>query len=335
MKKYLLPLIVIASLLLIIPIASAWTISGIATTNVSGFIASGTNTSVNISLNVTVTTTSINLSYINITCVNSTGWNFTGTGSYNSSVFSGADTTYGGGEIGGTVTSINLTNGTNADMLPGGTNSTIWFVIGVNATVEGIYTFAMNLTTNTSGTGQDVANFSNFTLELDLTKPVRTFTIPSSNDSSPAKEFTMTLTTGEIAECRYATTPRNSYTSMTLFTSTNSTSHTRSFSGDAGVTYDYYFKCMDDNQPRQNTNTDDWWLRFTPTGSGGGPGGGGTTAQKIAVPIDVLPPEEEAKPMSVVAKEGAGKVGEGIKAGIDSVVQIFRDIWEKIKDIFS
>ena len=166
---------------------TAWLIAGNAsngggatpTLNQSYANVQNTNVSFNISMNVTFVNASFVLKYINITSLNSTGFNFNGTGPYqNGSTISQIN--YGG--PGGTTgwTSINLSNASggilNATPSGGaGLTNNLSFVIGMNFSAEGRYAFTMNLSINntgsTGGTGQNNANTSNFTILADWTPP--------------------------------------------------------------------------------------------------------------------------------------------------------------------
>jgi hypothetical protein len=56
----------------------------------------------------------------------------------------------------------------------------------------------------------------------------------------------MTLTTTEIAACKYSTASGTDYASMTAFDTTNAMSHSTFISGlNTGTTYDFYIKCQD------------------------------------------------------------------------------------------
>ncbi len=78
--------------------------------------------------------------------------------------------------------------------------------------------------------------------------------IPTLSDLSPngtmfpvsTTSVNLTMSTSENAICRYATTSGTAYGAMTIFDTTNSTSHSTLVTGlNPGTTYDYYVRCKD------------------------------------------------------------------------------------------
>lgn len=93
------------------------------------------------------------------------------------------------------------------------------------------------------------------------TPPIRFNGQPSGALPWGTTSATLSLNTNENATCRWSTQAGQSYLSMTSFTSTGSTSHSRSLTGlTNGTTYNYYVKCRDG---ANNTNSDDFVISFS------------------------------------------------------------------------
>ncbi len=116
----------------------------------------------------------------------------------------------------------------------------------------------------------------------DTTPPVRSNGGPSGTLPFGTTQALLTLTTNEMAVCRYATTPGVAYGAMAgTFTSTGSTAHSTTVTGLVnGGSYNYYVRCQD---AATNANPDDFGIGFTvaatppdttpPVRSNGGPSG--------------------------------------------------------------
>ncbi len=168
------------------------------------------NTTIRVDLNITVvnaTKGEINISYINISSTNTSGWNFTGSlmslaGTFNASSFGRC--TMGGDSTKGVYNSMNCTNGSVAggtsSIIANGTNATTWFTVPVNFSTEGIYNFVINITAKHShsvaldspGPADNLTNTSNFTILADWTTPNLTAYLLSSNNSTSTGNGTIT-----------------------------------------------------------------------------------------------------------------------------------------------
>ena len=91
----------------------------------------------------------------------------------------------------------------------------------------------------------------------DSTPPARSNGLPSGNINTGTP--TLSLTTNELATCKYSTTAGTSYDSMTdTFSTTGGTSHSQLLSLSDG-SYTYYVRCVDSVG---NKNTDDYSISF-------------------------------------------------------------------------
>jgi uncharacterized repeat protein (TIGR02543 family) len=100
-----------------------------------------------------------------------------------------------------------------------------------------------------------------FTILSDTTPPVRSNGQPTGTLSSGTKNTTLSLTTNEVATCKYSTTSGVNYDSMTnTFSTTGGTSHSQLITGlTDGNTYNFYVRCSDSYG---NKNTDDYTISF-------------------------------------------------------------------------
>ncbi|MGD9276589.1 MAG: hypothetical protein PVJ67_05430 [Candidatus Pacearchaeota archaeon] len=101
----------------------------------------------------------------------------------------------------------------------------------------------------------------------DTTPPVRSNGLPTGTLASGTTSTTISLSTDEVANCRYSTTAGTSYSSMAnTFSTTDSTSHSTFVSGlSDGGSYSYYVRC---NDTSGNYNTNDFTISFS-VASGG------------------------------------------------------------------
>lgn len=105
------------------------------------------------------------------------------------------------------------------------------------------------------------ATSTGVTVIVDNTAPIRTGGSPSSSLSAGTTVTTLSLTTDETAICKYSTNSGTAYGSMTVFSSTNSTSHSVSISGLTNATsYTYYVKCSDG---QGNVNATNYSISFS------------------------------------------------------------------------
>ncbi len=95
----------------------------------------------------------------------------------------------------------------------------------------------------------------------DTAPPVRSNGAPTGQLPSGITTTTLSLSTNEVATCRYSTTAGTSYDAMTrTFASSGGQSHTASVATADGQTYTYYVRCMDS---ATNKNTDDYTITFS------------------------------------------------------------------------
>jgi len=101
-----------------------------------------------------------------------------------------------------------------------------------------------------------------FSPSPDTIPPVRLNGQPTGNLAAGTKQTTISLTTNEVATCKYSTTAGVNYDSMTsTFSTTGNTSHSQLITGLAdGNSYKYYVKCSDSYG---NKNTDDYLISFS------------------------------------------------------------------------
>jgi hypothetical protein len=95
----------------------------------------------------------------------------------------------------------------------------------------------------------------------DTVPPIRSAGAPSGTLPSYTTGVTLTLSTNEVATCRYATAPGVAYTSMAgTFSVTGGITHAHTITGLVDEqTYTYYVKCQD---TASNVNEDDYEISF-------------------------------------------------------------------------
>ncbi len=100
----------------------------------------------------------------------------------------------------------------------------------------------------------------------DIAPPNRSNGQPSGTLVSGTTQATMSLSTDEIAQCRYSATSSTAFGSMVdIFTNTSSTFHSTTLSGlTDGTTYSNYVRCLD---AHGNANTDDLLISLYPSTS--------------------------------------------------------------------
>jgi hypothetical protein len=103
-------------------------------------------------------------------------------------------------------------------------------------------------------------------LPQDTTPPARTDGLPTGTLSAGTIETTISLTTDEIATCKYSINPDQDYDLITdTFSTTNEISHSALITGLTDDTsYNYYVRCVD---TAGNKNTDDFIITFSITSS--------------------------------------------------------------------
>jgi parallel beta-helix repeat protein len=116
-------------------------------------------------------------------------------------------------------------------------------------------------TSRPQGTSFDIGAHEFGTLVGDTTAPILSAGSPSGILASGTTSTSLSLTTNENASCKYSTTPGATYSSMSTFATSGTTTHSTSLSGlTDGVTYNYYVKCQDTSS---NTNTSDYLITFS------------------------------------------------------------------------
>ncbi len=107
-----------------------------------------------------------------------------------------------------------------------------------------------------------IVQWENGTACEDITPPSRSNGQPTGTLPAGTTQATLSVTTNEVAICRYSTTSRVSYGSMpNTFSTTGGTSHsTIVLSLSDGNSYNYYVKCQDTSL---NNNTDDYIISFS------------------------------------------------------------------------
>lgn len=110
-------------------------------------------------------------------------------------------------------------------------------------------------------TAGNYATSSTVSVTVDNTAPVRSAGAPSGSVASGTTTVQISLSTGEVASCKYSTSSGTAYGSMTAFTNTSSTTHTTAVTGlSDDNTYTYYVKCQDS---QGNVNATDYSISFT------------------------------------------------------------------------
>jgi hypothetical protein len=96
----------------------------------------------------------------------------------------------------------------------------------------------------------------------DTTAPIISNSSPSGTLAFGTTQTTLSLTTNEIADCRYSTTAGTPYSSISnTFSTSSGTSHSTTVSGlQNGQAYDYYIRCQD---TAGNENTTDFTISFS------------------------------------------------------------------------
>lgn len=109
---------------------------------------------------------------------------------------------------------------------------------------EGAHTFYVKATD--TATNED-ATPASYTFTVDTEVPTISDLSPNNTTLSVTTTSTnLTLTTSENTTCKYSTTSGTDYASMTVFDSTNNTTHSTALAGlNSGTTYGYYIKCKD------------------------------------------------------------------------------------------
>jgi PGF-pre-PGF domain-containing protein len=120
------------------------------------------------------------------------------------------------------------------------------FTKNVSALSDGAYNVTVNCTDLNNQTNQTTTAFT----VTDAVAPTMTV-----GGSSSGLVRTITVTTDEIAECRYSNESGALFSNMTEFTATNATSHSVAISLPAG-SYTYYVVCVDvAGNPASEVNT--------------------------------------------------------------------------------
>jgi concanavalin A-like lectin/glucanase superfamily protein/thrombospondin type 3 repeat protein len=99
---------------------------------------------------------------------------------------------------------------------------------------------------------------------VDVTPPVRSAGSPHGSLSAGTTQTLLSLTTNEVASCRYDTVPDASYASLpSTFSTPDGTAHSTTVTGLVdGQTYTFYVRCQD-TAPTPNANPDDFLITFS------------------------------------------------------------------------
>ena len=106
------------------------------------------------------------------------------------------------------------------------------------------------------------ATSSVVTVTVDNAVPVRSAGSPSGVQGYGTTQVTMTLTTDEVATCKYGTVAETAYDGiLNTFAATNDTTHSQTISGlTNGGSYNYYVRCQDG---AGNSSLDDYPISFS------------------------------------------------------------------------
>ncbi len=106
------------------------------------------------------------------------------------------------------------------------------------------------------------SSLNNAGLSIDIIPPIRSNGKPTGTLSSSTTSTTISLTTDEIATCKYSTVSNVLYDYMTnSFSAIDTTTHSKLITGlTNGKTYKYYVKCKDSSG---NKNSDDYLISFS------------------------------------------------------------------------
>jgi uncharacterized protein YgiM (DUF1202 family) len=153
----------------------------------------------------------------------------------------------------------------------------------VDSTSYSYYVRCSDGVNNVNSSGQLVSFSVQTPVATDTTAPSISSGSPSGTLAAGTTSDTLSVSTDEVAVCRYSTSAGVSYASMTgVFSSTNSTQHQTTISGlSDGTSYNYYVRCIDDSN---NATTSDYEVTFAvgESDSGGG-GGGGSSSPTIYI----------------------------------------------------
>ncbi len=96
----------------------------------------------------------------------------------------------------------------------------------------------------------------------DTVSPVLSGGTPSGSLATGTRQITLSLSTNEVATCRYSTTSSTAYASMAPMTNSNSTLHSTVISAGLsdGASYSYYIRCQD---IAGNANTSSYTISFS------------------------------------------------------------------------
>jgi glucose/arabinose dehydrogenase len=149
------------------------------------------------------------------------------------------------------------------------------------------YNFSVRCEDSLGNTNTDDYSISFFVASPNTTPPVMTNGQPTGTLAAGTTQATLSLTTNESANCRYATTAGVAYASMpNVFTTTGGTSHSNPISGLAnGTTYSYYVRCQDTSG---NVDTTDFVITFSIAAASSGSGSGTTASSNFTGVEDPL-----------------------------------------------
>ncbi|MDQ1284546.1 MAG: large repetitive protein [Patescibacteria group bacterium] len=144
------------------------------------------------------------------------------------------------------------------------TASTANASIGNNAVVfaalsDGAHSNCTIIVTDSASNASNTLSITAFT--VDTAAPVISGGLPDEPETAGTVTSTLTVTTGEVAVCRYSTDSDTDYADMTdTLTTVGGTTHTEDVSVEDGNYYDYYVRCAD---PAGNTTDSDYHIQFS------------------------------------------------------------------------
>lgn len=184
---------------------------------------------------------------------------------------------------------------------------------------------AIDDTAGNSFAGISVSTTWSFT-SLDTVSPVISSPLPSGEQSAGVVSVTLSVSTDEIATCKYSATSGTSFASMTAFSSTGATSHTSSVSASDGTSYSYYVLCQDSttNESSEATISFSVAAAVTPSVSSGGGASIPPAPPSIMTTSPIIPTNEDEYE---VYKSGAFVINNNdAQTDQTSVILSFKDI---------
>ena len=167
--------------------------------------------------------------------------------------------------------SVSLTASASDDVAVAGVKFYVDGVLNGSEDTVSAYTGTWDSTTASEGThtivavardtSNNYATSSSAIVTVDNVAPGRSNGTPSGTLAYGTTGTTLGLITTEVATCKYSTSALTAYGSMTVFSSTDDTTHSTSITGlSNGTSYTYYVKCSD---ALSNINGTDYSISFS------------------------------------------------------------------------